>query len=132
MCLSKSQACRGRPNQAQQRPAVPGALSSSAIGSILRFRAVCGDIDTIPGPQSTPSGLSPAMVDQLVSALLRLKREHTTVLLVEQNFRVAEAVGDDVAVMDEGRIIHAGDMAALALNHGLQHRLLGLGVAEGV
>ena len=60
----------------------------------------------------------------------RLKREHTTILLVEQNFRVAEAVGDDVAVMDEGRIIHAGEMAALATNHGLQHRLLGLSVAD--
>ena len=77
-------------------------------------------------------GLSPAMVDQLVAALLRLKREHTTILLVEQNFRVAEAVGDDVAVMDEGRIIHAGDIAALAANHGLQHRLLGLSMADSV
>ena len=75
-------------------------------------------------------GLSPAMVDQLVGALLRLKRQHTTVLLVEQNFRVAEAVGDDVAVMDEGRIIHAADMAALTANHGLQHRLLGLSMAD--
>jgi branched-chain amino acid transport system ATP-binding protein len=75
-------------------------------------------------------GLSPAMVDQLVEALLRLKREHTTILLVEQNFRVAEAVGDDVAVMDDGRIIHTGTMAALAANHGLQHRLLGLSMAD--
>ena len=75
-------------------------------------------------------GLSPAMVDQLVAGLLRLKRENTTILLVEQNFRVAEAVGEDVAVMDEGRIIHAGEMAALATNHGLQHRLLGLSVAD--
>jgi len=75
-------------------------------------------------------GLSPAMVDQLVAALLRLKREDTTILLVEQNFRVAEAVGDDVAVMDEGRIIHTGEMAALATNHGLQHRLLGLSMAD--
>jgi branched-chain amino acid transport system ATP-binding protein len=77
-------------------------------------------------------GLSPAMVDQLVAALLRLKREHTTILLVEQNFRVAEAVGDDVAVMDEGRIIHTGDMAALSTNHGLQHRLLGLSMADSL
>jgi len=75
-------------------------------------------------------GLSPAMVDQLVAALSRLKREHTTILLVEQNFRVAEAVGDDVAVMDEGRIIHTGEMAALATNHRLQHRLLGLSMAD--
>jgi branched-chain amino acid transport system ATP-binding protein len=77
-------------------------------------------------------GLSPAMVDQLVAALLRLKREHTTILLVEQNFRVAEAVGDDVAVMDEGRIIHTGDMAALSTNHALQHRLLGLSMADSL
>jgi branched-chain amino acid transport system ATP-binding protein len=77
-------------------------------------------------------GLSPAMVDQLVAALSRLKREHTTILLVEQNFRVAEAVGDDVAVMDEGRIIHTGEMAALATNHGLQHRLLGLSMADSI
>ena len=77
-------------------------------------------------------GLSPAMVDQLVAALSRLKREHTTILLVEQNFRVAEAVGDDAAVMDEGRIIHTGEMAALAANHGLQHRLLGLSMADSV
>jgi branched-chain amino acid transport system ATP-binding protein len=75
-------------------------------------------------------GLSPAMVDQLLAALLRLKRAHTTVLLVEQNFRVAEAVGDDVAVMDEGRIIHTGDMAALAGDPALQHRLLGLSMAK--
>ena len=77
-------------------------------------------------------GLSPAMVDQLVEALLRLKREHTTILLVEQNFRVAEAVGDDVAVMDEGRIIHTGDMVTLGTDHELQHRMLGLSMADSV
>jgi branched-chain amino acid transport system ATP-binding protein len=47
-------------------------------------------------------GLSPAMVDQLVEALLRMKKEQTTILLVEQNFRVALAMGDNVAVMDQG------------------------------
>jgi len=74
-------------------------------------------------------GLSPAMVDQLVAALLQLKREHTTVLLVEQNFRVAETVGDDVAVMDDGNITHTGDMAELAADETRQHRLLGLSMA---
>jgi branched-chain amino acid transport system ATP-binding protein len=77
-------------------------------------------------------GLSPAMVDQLVAALARLKGERTTILLVEQNFRVAEAIGDDVAVMDEGHITHAGDMAALAVDEALQHRLLGLRMADGL
>ena len=63
-------------------------------------------------------GLSPAMVDQLVEALLRMKKEQTTILLVEQNFRVALAIGDDVAVMDQGRIVHSGDMAALGNRRG--------------
>ena len=40
-------------------------------------------------------------------------------------FTWREAVGDDVAVMDEGRIIHTGAMAALAADDALQHRLLG-------
>ncbi len=77
-------------------------------------------------------GLSPAMVGQLVGALLRLKAEQTTILLVEQNFHVAEAVGDDVAVMDEGRIIHTGEMAELVADKTLQHRLLGLSMAAAV
>jgi branched-chain amino acid transport system ATP-binding protein len=76
-------------------------------------------------------GLSPAMVDQLVEALLRMKKEQTTILLVEQNFRVALAMGDDVAVMDQGRIVHSGDMAALGNDEELQHRLLGLSMAVG-
>ena len=69
-------------------------------------------------------GLSPAMVDQLVEALLQMKQEQATILLVEQNFRVALAMGDDVAVMDQGRIVHSGEMVVLGSDEGLQQRLL--------
>jgi branched-chain amino acid transport system ATP-binding protein len=58
-----------------------------------------------------------------------LKRLRTTILLVEQNFRVARTLGDTVAVMDDGRIVHAGPMAALADDAALQQRLLGLSLA---
>ncbi|HYA66460.1 MAG TPA: ABC transporter ATP-binding protein [Burkholderiaceae bacterium] len=71
-------------------------------------------------------GLSPAMVDHFISALLALKAEQTTLLLVEQNFRVAQAMGDDVAVMDQGRTVHIGAMSALSADESLQQRLLGL------
>lgn len=76
-------------------------------------------------------GMSPAVVDQFVEALLALKAEHTTLLLVEQNFFVAKAVGDDVLVMDDGRIIHSGDMTALSADDALQQRLLGLSLGAG-
>jgi branched-chain amino acid transport system ATP-binding protein len=48
------------------------------------------------------------------------------VLLVEQNFAMARALGDTVAVMDDGRVVHRGAMAELADDEALQHRLLGL------
>jgi|UniRef100_A0A8J4HC11 branched-chain amino acid transport system ATP-binding protein len=71
-------------------------------------------------------GLAPVMVGQLLDALLALKRARTTILLVEQNFFLARALGDRVAVMDDGRIVHTGTMAALAEDVALQSRLLGL------
>ncbi|HYA65725.1 MAG TPA: ABC transporter ATP-binding protein [Burkholderiaceae bacterium] len=71
-------------------------------------------------------GLSPAMVEHFIAALLALKAEQTTLLLVEQNFRVAQAMGDDVAVMDQGRIVHVGAMSTLNADVSLQQRLLGL------
>lgn len=71
-------------------------------------------------------GLAPVMVGQLLDALLALKRARTTILIVEQNFFLARALGDRVAVMDDGRIVHTGTMAALAEDVALQSRLLGL------
>jgi branched-chain amino acid transport system ATP-binding protein len=47
-------------------------------------------------------------------------------LVVEQNFHFARALGDTVAVMDSGRIVHTGRMDALAADEALQQRLLGL------
>jgi branched-chain amino acid transport system ATP-binding protein len=71
-------------------------------------------------------GLAPAIVQNLIAALRELKATQTTVLLVEQNFAMAKSLGDHVAVMDDGRVVHRGSMAELAENESLQHRLLGL------
>jgi len=74
-------------------------------------------------------GLAPAIVLNLIAALRDLKRTETTVLLVEQNFQVARALGDHVAVMEDGRVVHRGTMAELAADEPLQQRLLGLSLA---
>ena len=75
-------------------------------------------------------GLAPAIIQHLIEAFLRLKQTETTILLVEQNFHMARSVGDDVAVMDDGRIVHSGTMAALAAYEGMQQHLLGLSLAS--
>ncbi len=74
-------------------------------------------------------GLAPAIIQNMIAAFRQLKQTDTTILLVEQNFNFARQLGDQVAVMDDGRIVHAGAMAELAADDGLQQRLLGLSLA---
>ena len=74
-------------------------------------------------------GLAPVMIANMIEAFRELKNTDTTILLVEQNFNFARQLGDTVAVMDNGRIVHAGRMDALAADEGLQHMLLGLSLA---
>jgi branched-chain amino acid transport system ATP-binding protein len=71
-------------------------------------------------------GLAPSIINNLVSAFNELKRQQTTILLVEQNFHMARSLGDQVAVMDNGAVVHTGAMRELAENDELQQRLLGL------
>ena len=71
-------------------------------------------------------GLAPAIIGALIECFAEIKRSGATILLVEQNFHVAQKIGDAVLVMDNGRIVHRGDMAALAADTALQERLLGL------
>ena len=70
-------------------------------------------------------GLAPAIIAAMIEAFRELKRE-TTLLVVEQNFQFARSLGDAVAVMDSGRIVHTGAMRDLAADETLQQRLLGL------
>jgi len=71
-------------------------------------------------------GLAPAIVSTMAGALRDLKTKGASILLVEQNFAVAKALGDTAAVMDDGRIVWDGSMAELAGDAALQERLMGL------
>jgi branched-chain amino acid transport system ATP-binding protein len=71
-------------------------------------------------------GLAPAIIQNMIAAFKELKAAKTTILLVEQNFNFAKQLGDSVAVMDDGRVVHSGSMKALAEDEALQARLLGL------
>jgi branched-chain amino acid transport system ATP-binding protein len=75
-------------------------------------------------------GLAPSMISNMVAAFCELKATDTTILMVEQNFMVAKSLGDTVAVMDDGRVVHAGSMAELAEDRDLQHRFLGLSLDQ--
>jgi branched-chain amino acid transport system ATP-binding protein len=76
-------------------------------------------------------GLAPAIISTMVGALRQLKEQGASILLVEQNFSVARALGDRAVVMDDGRVTWTGAMADLAGDAGLQERLMGLSMEAG-
>jgi branched-chain amino acid transport system ATP-binding protein len=71
-------------------------------------------------------GLAPAIINNMIDAFAQLKASGVTILLVEQNINFAKRLGDQVAVMDNGVVVHAGSMQALAEDEPLQRSLLGL------
>ncbi len=73
-------------------------------------------------------GLAPVVVTQVTDALAAIKAT-TNILLVEQNLGMARALGDDVVIIDDGRVVHTAAMAAVARDEALQARYLGVGSA---
>lgn len=71
-------------------------------------------------------GLAPAIINNMIDAFAQLKASGVTILLVEQNINFAKRLGDSVAVMDNGVVVHSGSMKELAEDEALQHSLLGL------
>lgn len=70
-------------------------------------------------------GLAPIVITEVVAAL-RQATTDATVLLVEQNLRVAEELATDAIVLDEGRVVWRGEMAHLMNDTELARSLLGV------
>jgi branched-chain amino acid transport system ATP-binding protein len=75
-------------------------------------------------------GLAPVIVEALTEVLLRLRAEGgLSIILVEQNSRVALAFSPRTVIMDKGRIVYDGDSAVLRDDPARLGAYLG--VAEG-
>ncbi|WP_206808545.1 ABC transporter ATP-binding protein [Paradesulfitobacterium ferrireducens] len=70
-------------------------------------------------------GLAPIVVARLADVIRELKK-HTTVVLVEQNFALALAVGERYIIIDDGSTVKSGVMSELGKNKELQRRYLGI------
>jgi branched-chain amino acid transport system ATP-binding protein len=105
-----------------------GGLSGGQKQMLAISRAIVEERRLLVVDEPT-KGLAPAVIEHLIDGFRELKATRTTILLVEQNFHMARSLGDEVAVMDDGRIAHTGRMQELAQDEALQARLLGLSLA---
>ena len=59
-------------------------------------------------------GLAPLVVRELAEVIRRLPSEGVTILLIEQNMRLAEAVADEIHIMVKGRMVYGATPDASA------------------
>lgn len=101
-----------------------GQLSGGQQQMLAIARALVPDNRLLLIDEPT-EGLAPVLVEQLVRALRELSQD-ITVLLVEQNFAVAQALARAYVILDEGRTVQAGKMADLVEDKDTIRRYLGV------
>jgi branched-chain amino acid transport system ATP-binding protein len=112
------------PRLAERRDQVAGTLSGGeqqmlAIGRALMSRPRLLLLDE-------PSmGLAPMLVQKIFETIRRIARAGATLLLVEQNAKLALAISDRGYVMENGRIVLADATAELLKNPQVQQAYLG-------
>jgi branched-chain amino acid transport system ATP-binding protein len=70
-------------------------------------------------------GLSPIMMQRILSTVSELKAQGTTILLVEQNAQAALSLADSAYVIETGRIVLAGTGVELLTNDEVRKAYLG-------
>jgi branched-chain amino acid transport system ATP-binding protein len=71
-------------------------------------------------------GLAPVLVDSIFETIQRLHRDGTTILLVEQNARMALQVADRGYVIETGAIVMSDRAESLRENPNVQKVYLGI------
>ena len=113
------------PRLKQRKEQVAGTLSGGEQQMLAMGRAL------MSGPRvllmDEPSmGLAPVLVDQIFDTIVQLHSEGTTILLVEQNARMALQIADRGYVIETGRIVLTDVAENLRENESVQKAYLGI------
>jgi branched-chain amino acid transport system ATP-binding protein len=115
------------PRLAERRKNRGNQLSGGEQQMLAIGRALIGNPSLLLMDEPT-EGLAPVIVEALTAVLLKLRAEQTlSIMLVEQNSRLALAFSERTVVMDKGRIVYDGPSAVLRDNPEKLAQLVGVG-----
>jgi branched-chain amino acid transport system ATP-binding protein len=110
----------------EERRAQTGrTLSGGQLQMLAIARALLGRTRVILMDEPT-EGLAPLMVRAVQEALLTIKREGVTIVLAEQNVRMALAVADWHHILDNGRVVFSGSSETIGKNEHIKTTYLGV------
>lgn len=112
------------PRLAERKNQIAGTLSGGEQQMLAMGRALMSNPDIIL--MDEPSmGLSPLLVKEIFAIIEELHKAGTTILLVEQNAKMALSVADRAYVLETGSIAMSGDAKEMLNNDDIKKAYLG-------
>jgi branched-chain amino acid transport system ATP-binding protein len=100
------------PQLASIRTRMGGYLSGGEQQMLTIARTLMGNPSLVLLDEPS-EGLSPKIVEQMVEAILAMKREGVSIVVSEQNLHFARLISDRAYIIERGKICFGGTMAEL-------------------
>jgi branched-chain amino acid transport system ATP-binding protein len=113
------------PRLAERREQYAGTLSGGEQQMLAIGRALMGNPRLLLLDEPS-EGLAPQIVAEVMATIRRLKEQGLSILLVEQNAKLAFDVADDIVILNSGRVVVAATAAALVRDGVDLHQHLGI------
>ncbi len=112
------------PRLAERKSQIAGTLSGGEQQMLAMGRALMSNPKIIV--MDEPSmGLSPILVSEIFDIITSIRKDGTTVLLVEQNAKKALAIADRAYVLETGSIVLSGKASDLINDESIKKAYLG-------
>ena len=117
--------CELFPRLRERKQQYAGSLSGGEQQMLAIGRALMGNPRVLLMDEPS-EGLAPIIVAEVGRTIARLKAEGQSIVLVEQNMKLAFSLADDVVILNTGRVAFAGPVAEVCDNEALITQHLGV------